>query len=832
MSHRKAAKAGYQVIPIIPPAAKLIEGSVIPAEATGKTPGRRYGSKGWGGFDWINFDPTDSDYTEWEQDGAGVGIKTGTVIAVDIDVLDPWLSDIIEQHCLDSLMLSPDETPRRIGNPPKRLLVLRLVDDDGQPAVMASRKLRFADFLGEPHLLEILGSGKQFVAKGLHPTTGMEYRWTQKLCRLSALPAVTESQLDQWLTEIEAHLVEDHGCGEIQTSSSSDRMGCDQELLSVPASMMDQLEEAVASIPNTSEVFPTRDDYVRFGCAVKAGFAEDEDRGKQVWLDWCERWKDGHNDVSEAVGDWERMKPPFSVGQHWLFELAREHGGYSRVRDVFGGAAAAGVSSPGHDSAGNKLTGVEFFDRYVWVRQLQLFADTWGHHGLLSKDAFSREFAGRVGEGTSGKNSPAELWFTSPKRRIVDAITYRPRQPAVMQEHRSGVALVCVNTWRPGPGDALGADGGVDVQPWLDLVEALVPDKRERETLLDWLAWQVQRPGHKCNWHPLIWGAQGIGKDTLLQPLRWALGGNNCLDVPAQVFLGSFNSWVEGRSVCIVQEVNTFERRELSDRVKNLLADPPSELLINRKFVAEYDVPNVCNFVMLSNHSDGFAIEAGDRRLFVLHCEASRVEMEPLTAACWHWLAGGSSGVDGMRAVCQWLMARDLAAFQPKASAPETDAKQAMREQTQGIAESLVQQAIDSEMGPFSCGKDLATGQEVRAYIKAVNPSAAAKISAHRIGKIMATVGMQKPIADQVRLPAWLGGKTRLWAGRRHHVYRSMGEYRRDEKTGEEISSPKALRAEYMRQVRLLAEDDRRGLFPDWRDADFDDDDDDDDDDG
>ena len=85
---------------------------------------------------------------------AGIGIPTGTVIGVDIDIRDDQVASQLEQLAREVL----GDTPAiRFGLRPKRLLVYRTAEPlSGMKA----------------HPIEVLGLGQQFVAFADHPDTG------------------------------------------------------------------------------------------------------------------------------------------------------------------------------------------------------------------------------------------------------------------------------------------------------------------------------------------------------------------------------------------------------------------------------------------------------------------------------------------------------------------------------------------------------------------------------------------------------------------------------------------------------------------------------------
>ena len=65
--------------------------------------------------------------------------------------------------------------------------------------------------------------------------------------------------------------------------------------------------------------------------------------------------------------------------------------------------------------------------------------------------------------------------------------------------------------------------------------------------ILKWLAHRVQRPAEKINHALVLGGAQGIGKDTMLEPVKRAIGPWNFSEVSPQHMLGRFNGFLKIR---------------------------------------------------------------------------------------------------------------------------------------------------------------------------------------------------------------------------------------------------------------------------------------------
>ena len=126
-------------------------------------------------------------------------VRTGSVIAVDIDVLDEAVVDAIEVEALTFLGSAP---LRRVGKAPKCLLVFRSDDPNRRKATTPRFMLD-----GQPARVEILGSGQQFVALGDLPGHRQKYVWndgkTPANVPVADLRVVTAEEIREFLTQAE-----------------------------------------------------------------------------------------------------------------------------------------------------------------------------------------------------------------------------------------------------------------------------------------------------------------------------------------------------------------------------------------------------------------------------------------------------------------------------------------------------------------------------------------------------------------------------------------------------------------------------------------------------
>ena len=97
--------------------------------------------------------------------------------------------------------------------------------------------------------------------------------------------------------------------------------------------------------------------------------------------------------------------------------------------------------------------------------------------------------------------------------------------------------------------------------PWLAHVRKVYPNDADR--IIKWLAHRVQRPHEKINHALVLGGLQGIGKDTLLEPVKRAVGPWNFAEVSPQQLLGRFNGFLKSVILRVSEardlgEVNRF----------------------------------------------------------------------------------------------------------------------------------------------------------------------------------------------------------------------------------------------------------------------------------
>jgi hypothetical protein len=277
--------------------------------------------------------------------------------------------------------------------------------------------------------------------------------------------------------------------------------------------------------------------------------------------------------------------------------------------------------------------------------------------------------------GEDGKTAQVKASAWLDQNRSVEQMTWAPGLPMLISNRlisdggwieRNGVT--CFNLYRPPiikPGKATKAG------PWLDHVEKVFG--ADADHIVKWLAQRVQNPSNKINHALVLGGLQGIGKDTMLEPVKRAVGPWNFSEVSPQHMFGPFTGFL--RSVILriseARDLGDTDRYGFYDHMKLYTAAPPDVLRVNEKNLREYTVPNVMGVIITTNYkTNGIYLPEDDRRHFVGWSDLTKDDFD---ADYFNKLyAFYDSGGD--RHVTAYLTDLDLRSFDPKAPPPKTQA--------------------------------------------------------------------------------------------------------------------------------------------------------------
>jgi hypothetical protein len=263
------------------------------------------------------------------------------------------------------------------------------------------------------------------------------------------------------------------------------------------------------------------------------------------------------------------------------------------------------------------------------------------------------------------------------QNRPVEQMTWAPGEPMLISGrlvanggwiHRQGVT--CFNLYRP-PVEQEGGDPD-QADRWSEHIYRLY-GKEDGWHIIRYFAFKVQRPDVKINHGLVLGGDQGIGKDTICAPLKYAVGPWNFIEISPKHIAGRFNGYAKSVMLRVseARDLGEVNRFDFYEQLKVLTASPPEVLRVDEKHLREYDVFNVCGVIITTNYkTNGIYLPTDDRRHFVAWSTAKKEDFsDEYWNGIWKWYEAS-----GYAHVTAYLQTLDVADFNPKAPPPKTAA--------------------------------------------------------------------------------------------------------------------------------------------------------------
>lgn len=314
------------LVPVIPPNARLIEGSNIPVSALGKVPGAQYSDGTYGGIlKWQTLVATDIELRRWQQMSCNIGLICRRVRAIDIDCENREMvsaaRQMIEKRLGKTIWRGRPGTPRGA-------LIYR-----AEWTIGGKITLPWQD--GK---IEVLGYGNQIVIWGQHPS-GTFYEWQDGSpfdTQVEELPLLAESEIALLLDSVAA-LLHEYGAaaskprrqgGSIRSTGIKFPLGHP----SLVAQDKTQAVRALWAIPNTPELedgTPNEKladyDHVIGVIAAFLGAVGGEQPYVDELIKWSQQWPENQPGwIHEKIASFR--KDGTGIGAEALFHCARQWG--------------------------------------------------------------------------------------------------------------------------------------------------------------------------------------------------------------------------------------------------------------------------------------------------------------------------------------------------------------------------------------------------------------------------------------------------------------------------------------------------------------------------
>jgi hypothetical protein len=308
----------------------------------------------------------------------------------------------------------------------------------------------------------------------------------------------------------------------------------------------------------------------------------------------------------------------------------------------------------------------------------------------------------------------ANVWLDA--HQAVEQMTWAPGEPLIVENrliadggwiHRPGCRTF--NLYRP---PTISPKAG-DAAPWLDHVHRVYGD--DAEHIIRWLAHRVQKPGQKINHALILGGNQGIGKDTILEPIKHAVGPWNFAEVSPQQVTGRFNGFLKSVVLRIneARDLGEIDRFAFYDHMNSYTAAPPDVLRVDEKHLREHAVQNVCGVIITTNHkTDGIYLPADDRRHYVAWSTRTRDEFaSEYWSDLYRWFSDGGNEI-----VTHHLATLNLSEFNPKAPPPKTAAFWEIAAASNAPEDAELADALDALGWPAVVTIDMIAGRAQPAF--------------------------------------------------------------------------------------------------------------------
>lgn len=292
--------------------------------------------------------------------------------------------------------------------------------------------------------------------------------------------------------------------------------------------------------------------------------------------------------------------------------------------DASGEAPAAGVDAApivSRDTTREFLTPAEqigFFAGCVYVTDLHKIW-TPGNGDLLDKPRFDVLYGGHVFVlDTANEKVTDSAFDVFTKSRVykapyADSTCFRPEHPsgAIVEDEGS----MLLNTYYPI--ETKRRKG--DPSKFLVHLHKLLPNGRDAEILLCYMARCIQSPGVKLPWWPVLQGVEGNGKSLLETLMSFCIGHrySHLVNPDAMAKTGNqFNKWILRTLWVGFEEIFVAHRREFLESFKATVTN--KKLPVEGKGIDQATADNRANGLMLTNHREAVPVNVDSRRYGIL----------------------------------------------------------------------------------------------------------------------------------------------------------------------------------------------------------------------
>ncbi len=314
----------------------------------------------------------------------------------------------------------------------------------------------------------------------------------------------------------------------------------------------------------------------------------------------------------------------------------------------------------------------DIMNEWVWVANIERFVNMEKTEQMWKTTAMDRTFL--YLEAKNPRKSVSDQLLEKKKGAVARAhsMVYLPGTTERFLEQGT-----MFNLYRPS--DVIPAEG--DTTMWRDHLAYLFPDERDRNLVLNWVAWMIQNLDKKPKHALLVQGhKQGTGKSFIAEVLQLILGKSNVAPLTQNDLHGDFNGWALKAKLIWIEELRALDRAEVKNKLHPLITQ--ERIRINDKNVSAYPIENCFGIFAMTNDDAAVALDNSDRRYLVVRTDAiprNHTDFgEGFDPNYYKKLYGLLNDPAAVAAIAHELITRDLGEYDARGSAPETAAKSAM----------------------------------------------------------------------------------------------------------------------------------------------------------
>ena len=331
---------------------------------------------------------------------------------------------------------------------------------------------------------------------------------------------------------------------------------------------------------------------------------------------------------------------------------------------------------------------------WVYAERDDVFIDT-ERPEIWYKDA---NFNGKFAE-TAKRRDAASF---SQIHGLIKHVTSAMYCPESAEKLVTRQGLTFFNTYRPAVFPK--HDKLSDSDVFFELAEFLIPDVADRSEVLDFMAANIQRPGRKLNYALLLHSEKkGSGKTLFLSMFERLMGNKNIFNMIENTFRPEnenldekFNVYLENSCLVHIEEIWQPDKKAFMNKIKPWITS--RVVSIRRMGIDPYCAANHVNIVASTNYRDALYMDdVDDRRWFVVAC-AEKIIPADLKRRALDVYEDDRQEV--YAALQERFLMRDLSLFDWTQTAPSTEAKTHMAQQSMSMLEYTVVQMLED--GLFS----------------------------------------------------------------------------------------------------------------------------------